>query len=354
MYTAYALTGHRRENLPLGRARRLEQQACQTQLLPENGSFAEARFNFSSFVSVVCFDQCNLLVTDTYNRRIRLIDFQTETVRTIATKTLFTFPAGVVCLSDGTVFVCDYSWNCIRCINSKTNLVTTLAGSLKEGHADGIGEDAQFNSPCKLVHRDGFLYVSDEANQCIRCINIKTRAVTTIAGIPKKKGFQDGAANEAMFDQPQGLAFDTDGNLLVCDFNNWRIRRIDLKKKLVRTVAGNGEYKTVDGSALQASFEQPISIVSDSMGNLIISERYNGLRRLDARTGYVSTVTHVDGCYLYIHCCDEFDRLYGIQMDRIVCVRSEQSVQLYVNKALTSLISVLPSGILRMIANYSL
>jgi sugar lactone lactonase YvrE len=163
----------------------------------------------------------------------------------------------------------------------------------------------------------------------IRCIDTKTRAVTTISGVPKKSGFNDGPAIESQFSCPCGLCLDVAGNLLVCDRDNNRIRCIDLKNKIVSTLAGNGENKTVDGPSNNASFDRPTHIVCDSAGNLFVSVWCDEIRRIDGRTGllfrrvlgdvdfvtiscvlgYVSTIQTLHGCKIL--CCDEFNRLFG-------------------------------------------
>ena len=50
------------------------------------------------------------------------------------------------------------------------------------GHADGTFKEAKFNSPQGLAKKSDFLYVCDTNNHAIRCINLLTKEVTTIAG----------------------------------------------------------------------------------------------------------------------------------------------------------------------------
>src|SRR4051794_26248976 len=96
-------------------------------------------------------------------------------------------------------------------------------------------------------------------------------SVTTIAGVPDKEGFKDGDCSTALFNEPHGLAFDNEANLLVADANNNRIRLINLKTSTVSTLVGNGEQKSVDGPALQCSLCLPMFLAPDAAGNLFIS-----------------------------------------------------------------------------------
>ena len=80
-----------------------------------------------------------------------------------------------------------------------------------------------------------------------------------VAGNDDDPGFQDGAFDDARFNQPSGLAFDEEGKrLLVADYNNNRIRVIYLEENnRVETLAGNGDNKNLDGSLDKASFSGP-------------------------------------------------------------------------------------------------
>jgi hypothetical protein len=48
----------------------------------------------------------------------------------------------------------------------------------------------------------------------------------------QKSGYADGPGDQALFDSPQGLAFDREGNLLVADTGNCALRRIDRNRNV--------------------------------------------------------------------------------------------------------------------------
>ena len=51
--------------------------------------------------------------------------------------------------------------------------------------------------------------------------------MTTFAGSPGKGGYSDGKGRVAKFNMPRGMCYDnTTKRLIVCDFNNNRLRRI--------------------------------------------------------------------------------------------------------------------------------
>ena len=84
-------------------------------------------------------------------------------------------------------------------------------------------------------------------------------SVSTISG-GNGAGFQDGAASEAKFDRPQGIASDRDGNIYIADSNNHRIRIITSNRTWVQTVAGDGVKGNADGPGSSARFNHPRGI----------------------------------------------------------------------------------------------
>lgn len=96
------------------------------------------------------------------------------------------------------------------------------------GHADGVGTAARFNLPFQgAVDDDGNLYVAELANHTIRKIT-PDGVVSTFAGIPGEKGFLDGKPQESKFNEPMGVAVDSEGTVYVADTKNHRIRMIKM------------------------------------------------------------------------------------------------------------------------------
>jgi DNA-binding beta-propeller fold protein YncE len=76
------------------------------------------------------------------------------------------------------------------------------------------------------VDAEGYIYVADGANHRVRLIS-PAGEVSTLAG-SGEPGNADGPAGEAQFRVPEGVAVDPDGNVVVADTGNNRIRRIVL------------------------------------------------------------------------------------------------------------------------------
>jgi len=98
--------------------------------------------------------------------------------------------------------------------------------------------------------------------------------------------------SEQQVNNPYGLVIGPDGALYFCDLDNQRIRRLDLRTRRTRTVAGNGQkgYSGDGAAATEASLNMPHEIQFDSAGHLYIAERDNHLiRKVNATTGTIST-----------------------------------------------------------------
>jgi len=174
---------------------------------------------------------------------------------------------------DGNIYVCNFGYHCIQKLLIKEGKVEVVAGIYnKIGAKDGAIKEATFHGPSAMVwDYDGNLIVSDTRNHRIRKINLRRKEVTTIIG-SGMKGFKDGFALQTKFDLPTGIAIDKDGNIYICDYNNHRIRKYNPFSGKVLTIAGSGDSKVTDGIGLEAQLSNPLSCLIDQRGNLIIAE----------------------------------------------------------------------------------
>jgi sugar lactone lactonase YvrE len=139
----------------------------------------------------------------------------------------------------------------------------------------------------------GNLLIADTYNQRIRRVDALTGLITTVAGNGLVGYSGDGGpATSASFNYPYGILVEPDGDLLVGDQYNARIRRVDAATGVITTIAGNGTfgYAGDGGPAIAASFEAPTRMALDSAGNLFVVEYVRRVRRIDALTQIVTTV----------------------------------------------------------------
>ena len=169
--------------------------------------------------------------------------------------------------------------------------VTTFAGNGSYGFVDGYRTSAKFNAPTKtaLVAASGIMYVSDAGNNAIRKIDPQGY-VTTFAGAgPTAPGKVDGPGGSARFFRPTSVINNpVDGYIYVADSHNNCIRRIDASGN-VTTYAGTGEPGLVNGPRLQAKFSMPMDLVIYN-GVMYVSDNQNNvIRAIDMVYGNVST-----------------------------------------------------------------
>jgi DNA-binding beta-propeller fold protein YncE len=76
-----------------------------------------------------------------------------------------------------------------------------------------------------ILDNQGNIIVADSENCLIRKIEISSGNVSTVAG--STRGFLDGSASVAQFNNPTAVSVDTTGKIIyVADGNNYRIRVI--------------------------------------------------------------------------------------------------------------------------------
>jgi sugar lactone lactonase YvrE len=201
----------------------------------------------------------------------------------------------------GISYVADSYNNTIRKIlpNGDVSTLAGLAGSFGgpiapgtsgAGSADGLGSIARFNNPQGIaVDSEGYLYVADTYNHTIRKITPEG-LVSTFAGNAGSLGSQNGNANSARFFHPRGIAVDTLGNVYVADSFNHVIRKI-LPDGVVSTYAGHAEDNGfADGQGGVARFNYPTDLAVDSDGSLIVADSGNNVIRKITPDGWVTTI----------------------------------------------------------------
>ncbi len=171
-----------------------------------------------------------------------------------------------------------------------TAKVTTFAGGyVGDGNA---ATSASLAYPTSVVRDDkGNLYVGDSQYCRVRKVNAEG-IISTIAGSGICGFSGDGAAAKtAMISNVAGMTFDLEGNLLISDQGNERIRKIT-PAGIITTIAGDGTfgYSGDGGLATKASLGQPIGISVDRFGNLYIADAANNVIRLVDKAGDIRTV----------------------------------------------------------------
>ena len=211
------------------------------------------------------------------------------------TNSHFNTPSGIATDPLGNIYVADTYNHQIRKISAAAVVRSLAGGTGTSTSSDGTGSDARFKSPSGVTSdRNGNIYVSDTQNHTIRQIT-SAGSVSTVAGLAGSSGSLDGAGGNARFYGPAGLTVDTNGNIFVCDENNYIIRKIT-PAGLVSTIAGlAGNSGGTDGTNNVARFNFPRGIVSDPAGNLFVADQNSYTIRKMSQVGTNWVVTTIAG-----------------------------------------------------------
>lgn len=98
------------------------------------------------------------------------------------------------------------------------------------GYRDGPAEQALFNWPQGIaINSEGDIFIAEKNNHTIRKIDHRTKVVSTVAGQAGVSGYEDGDPLEALFNTPIGLAFDKEDFLYIADQGNHCIRKLSIE-----------------------------------------------------------------------------------------------------------------------------
>ena len=306
-----------------------------------SGAFADgvgtnARFNKPQGVALA---GDKLLVADSTNYRIRQIDLSTAEVTTVAGTGAyastdggsdiaeFTTPYGIAATPSGMlVIVTDVSHKVrmflplalypfppssppLPSVPPLSATVAHLAGgsgtmvpgavvhcgtSGGAGYTVGTGTSAKFYNPydVALSPSGTFALIADYQNNRIRRIEVSTADVTTLAG--STTGTTDGVGSTALFKNPSSVAVADFGRVAyVTDYTSGNLRRIHVATATVTTIAGTGTSSTIkDGIGSVAQFYNPVGVAATADGSVVFVTDYTGhtVRMVVVATRTVTTL----------------------------------------------------------------
>lgn len=200
-------------------------------------------------------------------------------------------PFGIVIGPDGALWFCEYGNHRVMRFDMRSKTVALIAGDGQGANRGdgGPSTQASLNRPHDIrFDQAGNLYVAERDNHIIRKIDLKARRISTLVGTGEAGFSGDGGpAEKAQLRQPHSIAFDPDGNLLICDIGNQRIRRVNMKTSQIDTFAGTGEgVATPDGAPLKGTpLNGPRSIDIAPDGTLyLVLKQGNSILSLDPKT----------------------------------------------------------------------
>ena len=269
------------------------QPATSTKRYGGDGKTAvQAQLNFPTAVAVD--REGNLYVADTMNHRVRKVDSETGIISTLAGTGQARFsgdggpahqatlnePAALAVDDAGQLYVADQSNHRVRVVDLKTGVIRTVAGTGIATY-DGDGKaavDTALAGPSGLALMDNRLYIADTFNGRVRCVELSSGLMTTVAGDGGVYRYESPSdAPSPSLSRPTGIALDHEGRLFLTDSDNHLVRQWDRASGVAFCMAGQGlpSYSGDGGIAREASLCYPFGIVADRDGTLLVADTFN-------------------------------------------------------------------------------
>jgi len=236
----------------------------------------------------------NLYFCDSANQRVR--EISKGTITTIAgngtsgysgdggspTSAELFNPTGVAVDSSGNVYIAESANHIIREVSG--GKITTFAGTNTGGYSgDGsTATAAQLDFPTAVaLDSAGNVWIADSGNDAIR--KVSGGIITTVLG---------GDATGDQFHNPTDLAFDAQGNLYIADEQGRRILKYAATGGPVTVIAGNGiiGFSGDNGPAVDATFDDPAGLATDSAGYVYVADTLNSRIRKISPAGIITTI----------------------------------------------------------------
>ena len=158
-------------------------------------------------------------------------------------------------------------------------VIATVVGTGTPGCAGDGGPatlaELSNNGGGLAVTATGDLVIADFSDDVVRKLERASGVLVTIAGSCGHGGFtgDGGAASGSTLDNPTGVALDAAGNLYIADAENFRVRMVSASTGVISTLAGIGSlvYSGDGGPASSAGVYQPWGIAVDAAGNVYLT-----------------------------------------------------------------------------------
>lgn len=191
-------------------------------------------------------------------------------------------PHSIALDNDGNVYIADIGNHRIRVVNLSKGTIDSLTGNgLKKLPIDGQTVHGKpILGPRALTLHGSHLWIALREGHSVWKLDLKSGVIHHVAGTGKRGFSGDGDLSKlAMFNGPKGIAVGPSGNVFVVDTENQAIRKLNLKTKTISTVAGVGPkydgFSGDNGLATQAKMKRPHGICVGKDGVIYIGDSSN-------------------------------------------------------------------------------
>lgn len=190
------------------------------------------------------------------------------------------FPGKVLATSAG-LFIADSGHHRIVW-STLEGEVLHLIGTGQSGLIDGSFTEAQFFAPQGMVldAENQLLYVADIENHALRRVDLKRQVVETIAGTGEQSRNihpHGGPGLETALNSPWDVEKVGD-RLLIAMAGPHQIWQMQLETGIVQTYAGTGAEACVDGTLTESAFAQPSGIATDGQELYVADSEVSSIR----------------------------------------------------------------------------
>ena len=293
-----------------------ERTGCSASPCGDGGAATSATLSVPGGVAVDAAG--DVLIVDSFDDVVREVNHSTGVITTIAgteriecsaspcgdggaaTSAKLFQPAGVAVDAAGDVLIADRFDDVVREVNHSTGVITTIAGTERtECSASPCGDggaatSAKLDEPGGVaVDAAGDVLIADTDDSVVREVNHSTGVITTIAGTERNScttspcGDGD-AATSATLNDPNEVAVDAAGDVLIADTHDETVREVDHSTGVITTIAGTAKSPCPaspcgdGGAATSANLAEPAGVAVDAAGNVLIADTNDAAVRLVA------------------------------------------------------------------------
>ena len=192
----------------------------------------------------------------------------------------------------------ENNWLFISDSNHNRIVVSQLDGTLvdvighgKAGLKDGSYTEAQFDHPQGMELVGTKLYVADTENHAIRVIDLMKKTVETLAGNGEQASFRHpgGSLKEVSLNSPWAIS-ELDGTLYIAMAGPHQLFKHKLGSQTIEVFAGSGREDIIDGSLTESALAQPSGITHDGKTLYFVNSEGSAVRKVDMENKTVTTI----------------------------------------------------------------
>ncbi|MBM4054037.1 MAG: redoxin domain-containing protein [Planctomycetes bacterium] len=195
----------------------------------------------------------------------------------------------------GCLYISDTNHNRII-ISSFEGEIIDIAGNGTPGNVDGSFEEASFKHPQGMALQGNYVYVADTENHSIRKLDIEKRIVSTIAGTGKQAGYaaSGGMGTLSPMNSPWDLVLPGNKQLYIAMAGAHQIWEMDLESTVFKPYAGSGREGCIDGALDSCALAQPSGLAVSGRNIFFADSEVSAIRYADLEEEMVKTVVGQD------------------------------------------------------------